>query len=114
VDLRRGAITPKVVDDRLKEWKALLMPLAYPRHFQRWGEFRRSLDKRPCKLDPATGKLATGAANEHKLPGLPDPNCGDPGAPVGEMLDYDINWMRAWVDARIAWLDKNLPGTCAK
>jgi hypothetical protein len=108
-ELRRGPMAMKFIDDRLAEWKSALLPLAFPRHFGRWPEFRRSVDKRPCAVDGA-GKPLVG---QHQIPGVPNPNCGDPTAPVPEMVDYDIKWMRAWIDARGAWLDKNLPGICA-
>jgi hypothetical protein len=108
-ELRKGPISMKFIDDNLQQWKAALMPLAYPRHFARWPEFRRSIDKRPCMADGA-GKLVAG---QYVVPGVPNPNCGDPTAPVADMVDYEITWMRAWLEARIAWLDKNLPGVCS-
>ncbi len=36
-----------------------------------------------------------------------------PNAFVGDSYEAEVDHLRSWIDARVAWLDANLPGTCS-
>jgi hypothetical protein len=112
-ELRKNVVTMEFIEASVKRWHAALGPLAVPRHFAQWPDLRKPVWPNPCELDAATGKLKTGTANRFRMAGLPDPNCGSPTGPATDFFDYETAWLLAWTRARIDWLDRNLPGTCA-
>jgi hypothetical protein len=93
-ELRKGTFSTTFLNARIKELADEIKPRAMARHFTRWPELRRAVLFNPC------GKQ------------VPDP-CGPATAPVAEYFDYEVEWMRSWIDRRIRWLDQNLPGVCA-
>jgi hypothetical protein len=92
-ELRKGPLALSNLEAKIDAWRAVLLPLAVPRHFKKWPQSRQRILPNPC-----------GRAR-------PEP-CGDPKAPIDEYWNHEVNWMRGWIDRRMTWLDQNLPGSC--
>jgi hypothetical protein len=92
-ELRKGPFSLAFADRVIKDGSDAIKPRALARHFARWPELRKYVWPNPCGKE------------------TPEP-CGSATAPVGEFFDYEVGWMRGWIDRRLKWMDQNLPGTC--
>jgi hypothetical protein len=95
-DLRKagGALDMARIDAFINDWKAQLSAGAYTRHLERSPTLRAfSFPFDPYRMDPRTAP--------------------DPMATPEAFFDKEVKWFRDWVDARLKWLDDNLPGVCA-
>ncbi len=94
-DLRKagGALDMARLDTLITEWKTQLAGGAYERHLQRTPALRDFVFPfNPYRMDPRTAP--------------------DPMATPAAFFDKEVTWFRNWVDARLKWLDDNLPGVC--
>jgi CotH kinase protein/Concanavalin A-like lectin/glucanases superfamily len=95
-DLRKagGALDMARLDAFINDWKAQLSAGAYTRHLERSPALRNfAFPFDPYRMDPRTAP--------------------DPMSTPQAFLDKEVKWFRDWVDARLKWLDDNLPGVCA-
>jgi hypothetical protein len=87
--LRGGPLDLATLRDRIATWERHLAPLAVPRHFARW----------PALLQKLSENAYIGPSGAR----------GD----VAAFFREEVAYLAGWLAARIAWLDRNLPGACA-
>jgi hypothetical protein len=89
-----GALDMARIDGLINDWKTQLSAGAFARHVQRTPTLRNfTFPFDPYRMDPT------------RLP--------DPMGTAEAFLDKEVKWFRDWVEARLTWLDANLPGVCA-
>lgn len=87
-ELRRGPLDVAALRGQIETWQRHLAPLAVPRHFARW----------PMLLQKLSENAYVG----------PSGSSGNAAAFFREEVSYLVRW----VESRIAWLDRMLPGSC--
>jgi hypothetical protein len=88
-----GALDLARINAWIDAWTAQIGPNAIARHLGRWPQLKGYVWPNPYNLDPATAPVAM--------------------ASDSAFFDKEVQWLRDWVGQRLAWLDQNLPGTCA-
>ncbi len=97
-------------------WESLLMedPAFAAAVRCRWDALRQDVLSLPHIhdiIDEQVALLALAEPRDHEL----WPVIGTylwPNAFVGESYAAEVDYLRAWIDGRVAWLDGNLPGEC--
>jgi hypothetical protein len=89
-----GAFDMARIDGLIADWKSQLGAGAFARHLERAPILREfQFPFNPYRMDPRTAP--------------------DPVATPQAFLDKEVKWFRDWLEARLRWLDDNLPGVCA-
>jgi hypothetical protein len=94
---RRTGFTIQTVDMLINDWKSQLRPNV-ARHFRRWPELRGAVWPNPCGADK-------------RVAGLPAA-CGASNLSAEAFLDHEAMFLRAWVNARLTYLDGRFGGAC--